>query len=110
MKRLIAILALTLGWGTVAPAQKVYTGANPAPPGGYSYGKQEPSMSINNSYLGYSNFTHYGPGGGAAYPLAPRQAAPRYVAAPAPVAAARPVPPPAPRPVYWYQGRWYYRN
>ncbi len=73
MKRLIAILALTLGWGTVAPAQKVYTGTYPAPPGGYSYGKQEPSMSINNSYLGYSNFTHYGPGGGAAYPLAPRQ-------------------------------------
>jgi hypothetical protein len=73
-------------------AQWVYAGSRPTYCG-YAF-KDEPLMSINRSYLGYSNFVDYGPDSalGAysgynaavrarAYPPAPVQA-PRYVQAP----------------------------
>jgi hypothetical protein len=105
MKRLFptALAVLALSGGVRVSAQMVYTGAGPAPPGGYSFGKSESMFSINNSYLGYSNFTYYGPHAPAVgYSLPPKAPAPRYVAAPA-----RAV---APRRVFQYRGRWYYQN
>jgi hypothetical protein len=89
--------ALALGPAAVARAQWVYAGSAPnayrypvAPSGGaYSRGyafKDEPLMSINRSYLGYSNFVYYGPHppapGFLADGLAPR--APGYVRPAAP--------------------------
>ncbi|MDR3635848.1 MAG: hypothetical protein P4L84_18745 [Isosphaeraceae bacterium] len=90
---LAAILALAGVSG--ARGQTVYVGAAPngyyrAPAPVYSQNyafKDEPLMSINRSYLGYSNLTYTGPGS-----LSPFGAtgtgtavAPAYVSAPAPV-------------------------
>jgi hypothetical protein len=85
--------ALVLVGAAETRAQWVYAGSRPTY-GGYAF-KDEPLMSINRSYLGYSNFVDYGPESalGAysgynaavrarAYPPAPVQA-PTYVQAPA---------------------------
>jgi hypothetical protein len=62
--RLSLASAATVMLGLVADvqAQWVYTRGAPAVayPRGYSF-RDEPVMSINNSYLGYGNFTYYGP-------------------------------------------------
>ena len=90
--------AIALLLGSAAGTQAQTYGGPPYP---YRY-KDEPLMSINRSYLGYSNFVDYGPrppahanppprGGyvtGYAAPRAPVYATPRapvYTTAPAPV-------------------------
>jgi hypothetical protein len=95
-----AAIALMLGSAADAQAQTTYGGV--ARPYHYS---DEPLMSINRSYLGYSNFVDYGPGlpahanppprGGYAAAPAPVYAAPRapvYTAPRAPVYTAPPAP------------------
>lgn len=85
-----------------ARGQMVYTGGAPTRPGGRAF-QDEPVMSINNSYLGYGDFTYYGPPvspfGNARRPAAPTRG---YVVAPAP--------PLVRRRVFWYRGRRYYQN
>lgn len=84
---------LVFGGASLAEAQMLSTGAGPAaysyysapaaPAGsarGYAF-KDEPLMSINRSYLGYSNFVYYGPGSPSPYATAPGTAPARgYVA------------------------------
>jgi hypothetical protein len=64
--------ALALGPAAIAKGQGMYAGSatygyrypGPVSSGGYARGyafKDEPVMSINRSYLGYSNFVYYGP-------------------------------------------------
>lgn len=84
---------LVFGGASLAEAQMASTGAGPAaysyysapaPSAGYARGyafKDEPLMSINRSYLGYSNFVYYGPGSPSPYATAPSTAPARgYVA------------------------------
>ena len=104
--------AVTLGAAAGASAQA---------PSGHPYSfKDEPLMSINRSYLGYSNFVYYGPG-------LPAHANPpgRAAAVGAPVYTQPPAPAPARAPVYvqpparyaaparpvarWYGWGWGYR-
>jgi hypothetical protein len=103
--------AFTLGSAASASAQASY--------GRPYYFKDESLMSINRSYLGYSNFVYYGPGlpahadppGRTAAPVR----APVYVRPPAPARAPVYVQPPARysapgRPVTrWYGWGWGYR-
>jgi hypothetical protein len=91
--------ALTLGAAAGASAQ--------APYGRPYYFKDEPLMSINRSYLGYSNFVYYGPGLPAHANPPGRTAAPArapvYVQPPARYAApTRPI-------ARWYGWGWGYR-
>jgi hypothetical protein len=81
--------------------------------------KDEPVMSINNSYLGYGNFVYPGPGLPAhanppGWYSAPRTWTPAPAQAHARVYVRRPAPAPAPAParrtIRWNGWQWVYAN
>jgi hypothetical protein len=112
MRTLFVALALALGVAADARAQWVYSGSAPygyqyyypAPPAGAVYPrvyafKDEPVMSVNRSYLGYTNLVD----------VSGRPSAPRFMTDYGNRTQGYYVPAPAPRGVRWFGWRRGYR-